>query len=102
MSIFVTSTLSVSKKENLDCKELANFLSKCNIITSVSDNISTVPNIEYGCRLVQSVNSKNDIEKIWNLLQNKYNFKCGHLKIDGHYNGCILNYLRPSNCQVSE
>ena len=102
MSIYVTSTLSVSKKENLDCKEMAKYLSKCNIITSVSDNISTTPNIEYGCRLVHSVNSKSDIENIWNLLKDKYNFKCGHLKIDGHYDGCILNYLRPSICSTSE
>ena len=98
MSIFVTSTISVSRKENLDCKEIASFLSKCNIMTSVTENMSTTPNLEYGCRLVQSINSKNDIQNIWTLLKDRYNFKCGHLKIDGYYDGCILNYLRPSDC----
>ena len=102
MSIFVTSTLSVSRNEYLDCKEMAEFLSKCNIITSVSDNLSTTPKLENGCRLTQSISSNNDLEKIWNLLKNKYGFKCGHLKIDGHYDGCILNYLRPSICPTSE
>ena len=102
MSIFVSSTLSVSRKEYLNCKEMADFLSKCNIITSVSDNLSTTPKLENGCRLTQSISSKNDLEILWNLLKNKYDFKCGHLKIDGNYDGCILNYLRPSICPTSE
>ena len=102
MSIFVSSTLSVSRKEYIDCKEMTAFLSKYNIITSVSENLSTTPKLENGCRLTQSISSKNDLEKMWNLLKNRYNFKCGHLKIDGHYDGCILNYLRPSICTTSE
>lgn len=102
MSIFVSSTLSVSRKEYIDCKEMAAFLSKCNIITSVSENISPTPKLENGCRLTQSISSKDDLEKLWILLKNRYDFKCGHLKIDGHYDGCILNYLRPSICPTSE
>ena len=51
VSIFVTSTLSVSRNEYLACKEMAEFLSKCNIITSISDNLSTTPKLENGCRL---------------------------------------------------
>ena len=102
MSIFVSSTLSVSRKEKLDCKEVAEYLSKCNIITSISDNLSTTPKLENGCRLTQSIRSKDDLEKLWNLLKNRYDFKCAHLKIDGHYDGCILNYLRPSICSTSE
>ena len=98
MSIFVSSTLSVSRKEKLDCKEVAEYLSKCNIITSISDNLSTTPKLENGCRLTQSISSKDDLEKLWNLLKNRYDFKCAHLKIDGHYDGCILNYLAESKC----
>jgi hypothetical protein len=102
MSIFVSSTLSVSRKEYIDCKEMVVFLSKYNIITSVSENLSSTPKLENGCKLIQSISSKNDLEKMWNLLKNKYDFKCAHLKIDGHYDGCILNYLRPSICPTSE
>ena len=102
MSIFVTSTLSVSRNEHLDCKEMAEFLSKCNIITSVSNNLSTTPKLENGCRLTQSISSNDELERLWNLLKKKYGFKCGHLKIDGHYDGCVLNYLRPSICPSSE
>ena len=96
--MFVTSTLSVSRKDNLDCSKMAIFLSKAGIITSVSSNLSAQPDIEYGCRLTQSVSSKEDLQKIWNLLEKEYKFKCAHLKIDGAYDGCILNYLRPSSC----
>ena len=102
MSIFVSCTLSVSRKEYIDCKERAAFLSQRHIITSVSENLSSTPKLENGCRLIQSISSKDDLEKLWSLLKNRYDFKCGHLKIDGHYDGCILNYLRPSICPTSE
>ena len=96
--MFVTSTLSVSRKDNLDCSEMARALSKAGITTSITSNISTQPEIEYGCRLTQSISSKEDLEKIWTILEKKYEFKCGHLKVEGSYDGCILNYLRASLC----
>lgn len=101
MPFYLSSTLSVSKDKKLNCEELARFLGDNNIITSVTPNISTTPKIEYGCRLQQSVSSKNDIENIWNLLRDKYDFKCAHIKLDGVYDGCIINYLRPSNCPTN-
>jgi hypothetical protein len=96
--MFVSSTLSVSQKNELSCGKMALFLSNAGIITSVTSNISTQPHIEYGCRLTQSIESKEDIRKIWTIIEKKYDFKCGHLKVDGSYDGCILNYLRPSLC----
>ena len=50
---------------------MAYYLSEHNIVTSISSNISTQPHIEYGCNLTQSVSSKEDIRKIWNLLKIK-------------------------------
>lgn len=81
---------------------MAYYLSQNNIITSISSNISTQPHIEYGCNLTQSITSKEDIKKIWNLLKIKYNFKCGHLKVGDAYDGCILNYLGKSKCKQFE
>lgn len=96
--MFVTSTLSVSRKDNLDCREMAKFLGKAGIITSITSNVSTQPDIEYGCRLTQTISSKDELEKIWTILEKKYEFKCGHLRLEGSYDGCILDYLRPSSC----
>jgi hypothetical protein len=98
MSFVVSSTLSVSRKEKLDCEELAKYLSKCNISTSISSNISTTPDIEYGCRLEQSISSKQEIRNMWDLIKNKYGFKCAHLKVTGVYDGCIYNYLASNKC----
>ena len=81
---------------------MAYYLSEHNIVTSISSNISTQPHIEYGCNLTQSVSSKEDIRKIWNLLKIKYNFNCGHLKVGDAYDGCILNYLAKSKCKQNE
>ena len=96
----ITYTLSVSTKNNLDCTEMAKYLSKSGILTSITSNVSTCPHLEYGCRLNNTINSKEDIHKLWTILTNKYDFKCGHLKLGDIYEGCILNYLRPSLCST--
>jgi len=98
MSIFVTSTLSVSRKEKLNCEDMADFLEKIGVSSLVRSNISTQPMREYGCQLTQSINSKNDIKKIWSVIKNEYNFKCGHLTVGNSYEGCVLDYLEPSKC----
>ena len=96
--IYVTSKLSVSQKKELNCLEMAKYLSNYNVITSINSNVSTQPHIEYGCNLNQSISSKKDIGKIWSLLKKKYDFKCGHLKVGDASDGCILDYLAESKC----
>lgn len=98
MSFFISSTLSVSQKEKLNCREMAEYLSKFGIITSITSNISTQPELEYGCRLSQGIVSKNDIDFIWGKLSKKYNFQCAHLSIPNKFDGCILDYLNPTMC----
>ena len=96
--LHTSSKLSVSQKEELNCLEMAKYLSNHNIVTSITSNVSTQPHLEYGCNLTQSISSKKDIEKIWILLKKKYNFKCGHLKVGDAFDGCILNFLAKSKC----
>ena len=96
--LYVTSKLSVSQENKLDCEKMAFYLSENNIVTSITSNISCQPKIEYGCNLTQSISSKKDISKIWTLLQRKYNFKCGHLKVGDAFDGCVLNFLAESKC----
>lgn len=112
MPITVSSTISVSSPIHLNCEKLAEFLSNSGIITSVSSNISTVPSTvefrnqrlsyirkEYGCRLVQTVESKNEIQTIWEKLKKEYGFNCAHITVGNQFDGCILNYLAPSQCK---
>lgn len=100
MKIYISSTLSVSQRDFLDCQEMAFRLSKAGICTSITSNISTQPHIEYGCRLTQSISSTEDLQKIWKELKKNYNFKCAHLKLDGGFDGCIKNYLRDTDCKI--
>ena len=103
MSFTVSSSLAISRTEPLDCEKVAEFLGKAGIITDVTSNISIQRNgKEYGCRLVQSLTSKGDIEHIWTKLRDKYNLQCAHLTIGNQYDGCILNYLTPSKCPVKD
>jgi len=93
-----TSTISVSKK-NLDCNEISKLVSKYGILTSITSNISTRPYIENGCNLTQSISNKDEVINIWNILKDKYNFTCAHLKINDKYDGCILDFIRESECK---
>jgi hypothetical protein len=98
MSLFVSSTLSVSRKEKLNCEEMAEFLNTLNIKSLITSNISLTPDKEYGCQLTQSITSKNDIKNIWEPIKNKYDFDCAHLKIGNTFSGCVLDYLAKTNC----
>ena len=100
MSIYLTSVLSVSRKEKIDCEKMAEYLGKAGIITSVSSNISTQPHKEYGCRLTQSIKSKEGIIRMWSLLKKKYNFECAHLKVENKFSGCVLDYIEPTKCNI--
>ena len=96
--LYVTSKLSVSQKEKLNCEKMAYYLSKNNISTSINSNISTQSHIEYGCNLTQSISSKEDIGKSWSLLKKEYNFTCGHLKVGDAFDGCVSDFLADSKC----
>jgi hypothetical protein len=98
MSLFVSSTLSVSRKDKLNCEEMAEFLKTLNIKSLITSNISLIPHKEWGCQLTQSITSKNDIYQIWEPLKNRYGFNCAHLTVGNSFNGCVLDYLAKTNC----
>tara|TARA_Y100000591_G_C21702314_1_gene628903 strand:+ start:484 stop:825 length:342 start_codon:yes stop_codon:yes gene_type:complete len=97
MSSYISSTISVYRKEYLDCKEMEKFLKSFNIKTLITSHYSLIPHKKYGCKLTQSISSKNDIENIWNPINKKYNFNYAYLKVDNIYNGCIFDYLEKTN-----
>ena len=98
MKIYTSSTLSVSQKAPLDCLEMAHHLSRAGIVTSITSNVSTQPQIEFGCRLTQSISTTEDIRKIWNTLKKHYPFQCGHLTVGNSFEGCVLTYLSEKKC----
>ena len=94
----LTAELSVSRSQPLSCYDVARLLSRSGIMANVTTNVTTQPSIERGCRIVQPVSAKKEVESTWKILKNEYSFTCAYLKIDGVYAGCILDYLRPSLC----
>ena len=98
MAFTTSTTLSVSSKKPMDCKKMAEFLGAKGFYSSVTSNISTEPHIEYGCRLTQSMTEKKEMELLWTTLKDEYNFTCAHVKIGAQFDGCILDFLRPSLC----
>ena len=102
MTLFVTSTLSVSRKDTLNCEDMADFINTLNIKFLITSNISFTPHKEYGCQITQSITSKNDINKLWEPLKHKYGFHCAHLKVGDSFNGCVLDYLEKTNCTPND
>lgn len=101
MSLTVSCSLAISSKKPLDCEQVAEFLGRAGIITDVTSNVSMQRDgKEYGCRLVQSVSTKTEIEKIWTTLRDEYKLGCAHLMVANKYDGCVLNYLAPSHCKA--
>lgn len=98
MSLFVSSTLSVSRKGKLDCEELAEYLESLGIMSLVRKNISTQPHKEYGCQMTQAIQSREDIRKIWVPIKEKYGFTCAHISVGNTFDGCVLDFLSPTNC----
>jgi hypothetical protein len=98
MDIHLTTVISVSRKKKLDCEEMANYLSKCGIKTSITPNFTTQPDLEYGCRIIKSIHSKEEVSDLWYKLKKKYGFNCAHLKVNSKYEGCILDFIRPTSC----
>ena len=94
----ITSVLSVSQKEKLDCEKLAEFLGAAGILVDVTSNISMLPEKEYGCRIVQGVHMKEEIQRTWNVLKEKYKFQCAHISVGDKFKGCILDFLQPTKC----
>ena len=97
--VFRTTTiLSVSHKEPIDCRKMAEYLGAKGFHTSISTNTSTEPNIEYGCSLTQTMTEKKELETLWTTLKTKYNLTCAHVKVGNQFEGCILDFLAPSKC----
>lgn len=93
-----TMTLSVSKK-SLSCEAVARFLQSQNIHVLVRANTSTMPGgVESGCQIMKSVDHGGEVKKLWQLVSREFGFGCGHVKIDGRFSGCVLDFIRPSAC----
>ena len=96
-------TLSVSNPK-LNCNQLAKYLLYSGIPCLISPNTSIQCDdtkkcwIEKGCQITHRFNNKDDIKKLWKIIKKPFNLSCAHLNIHGIYNGCILNYTRPSLC----
>jgi len=97
-----TATISISNK-NLSCSDVVHHLYRLGIFASVTENVSIVKDgdgcsIEHGCRIVTTVQEKQDVRNIWNGLKKDFQLGCSNVKIDGGFNGCINHYLKEYEC----
>lgn len=92
--------ISVSNKNNT-CDDILQKLIKYNINCRSIDTISIVDSkIEKGCLLTfgNNYNTKQNVNKLWNIVNSNDDYICSHLKIDGIFDGCIYDYIKCNNC----
>jgi hypothetical protein len=86
-----------------NCKSVVSQLARAGIQCSVTDTTSIRCKAgqcwrEGGCRIVRTISDPRDVTELWRVLQNTHPLQCAHLSIPEVFNGCILDYLRPSLC----
>lgn len=98
-----TSDLNISSKY-INCDDVLSTLLTCGIKCTVIPHKSVICNkndcwIEPGCSVkLNGLSHKEINHKVWKPLQTQFNLKCAHLHIHGYYIGCILDFIRPSEC----
>ena len=65
---------------------------------------SSAQRIERGCALRFTLKDgafpSGDVQATWRALQQAFPFlQCAHVHVSGAYQGCILDYLKPTQCQ---
>lgn len=99
-----SSDLNISSGNIKSCRQIVELLQKTGIMCSVVSQESVICQegncwIENGCQVRLCGLAPEEIEKkVWSPLKSNFNLTCAFLHIHGQYKGCILDYLRPSNC----
>jgi len=98
----ITIDLSISQK-NLKCENILNSLKSLGISSKIISQKTLICKkkvcyYENGCDITFTDTMNFNLEKVWNNLKTDHKLNCGYLNIHGVYRGCILNYLRQSNC----
>jgi hypothetical protein len=82
---------------------VARFLSSAGFPVDVTSNVSMQNGKpEWGCRVVQSLETKEEVDAVWKLLRDEYNLGCAHLHVAGKFDGCVLDYIAPSRCLAED
>jgi hypothetical protein len=103
MSVHISVSTNNDNKNSKGnkCNDILQKLIKHDINCRSINTTSVVDeNIEQGCLLTFGIsnNSKNSVNKIWNIINNNNEYTCSHLNIEGIYSGCILDYINCNNC----
>ena len=91
------------------CEDVIDALQRSAVIIGVriTPTTSIVPsedntrhhNVEHGCSIKFTTHGRQNVASVWGVLKMKFpQLQCAHLWINGSYDGCVLDYLRPSSC----
>ena len=97
----MSTNISVSNSEQNNCDNIIRMLQVYGQDCRVIETKSLVDNkIEKGCFItIGTVEKKQKLKEIWEIIQKAGGYKCAHLKIDGIFSGCIYNYLKADFCK---
>ena len=58
--------------------------------------------IEKGCRILFNRISKDELKNVWKDIKINHELNCAHVLVPTIFSGCILDFLRPSQCPGSK
>jgi hypothetical protein len=93
--------ISVSSKTQKDCNNIINNLNKVGINARIIETKSCLDkNVENGCLITcdSEYSDKKKLKSLWNIINQNNDYGCCHLKIEGLFDGCIFNYIKPDCC----
>ena len=103
MNLQTTCKVHVSSDKIKDCSEIAQYLKQLNIVANVTPNLTIVKKNgkmvnEIGCAIIYSCKVEKMYNELWQPLKSKYNLGCAYVDVKSHFQGCIYDLYRRSNC----
>ena len=85
-----------SDKTDVACVRVIEALVRAGLDARVTPNTSVhAGEVEHSCaiRIPGQKKDKQHIKQLWDVIQPVGNYECAHLRADGVFNGCILNFI---------
>ncbi len=103
MNLQTTCNVNISSNKIKDCHEIEKFLKQLKIVANNTPNLTIIKTYgkmvnEIGCKIIYSNNIEEMYDELWLPLKTKFNLGCAYVEVNSHFQGCIYDLYRASNC----
>jgi hypothetical protein len=108
--VTISQSLQAARTACLNKRDCIEILCHLKLGGTATKTLSSVDD-EQGCWCAESgiklelhgVSKEDVCERLWPLLKQRFHLECAHVRLcNGHFSGCIFDWMRPSACPVSQ